>query len=271
MFCLSGTICGNNMAFELSVKGKTALVTGGARGIGAEICRALAQAGANIVINYYNSPADIEALPALEAEINAYGGKALSICADVANEAEVNKMFQLAEEKLNGVDILVNNAGITITSKLHEMTTQQWKTMNGVILDGAFYTTRAALPHMLRKKEGVIIMVTTNCTVNGGGGSAAYPAAKSGVEGIVKQLVQEYASQGIRANIVRPAVIDTDLFRQRYPTDDMVAAYAKSMPVGRVGTPSDIASAVVFLASPQASYICGESLLVDGGRTYYKK
>ena len=257
--------------FEISLKGKTALVTGGARGIGAEICRSMAKAGADIVINYYNCKADIDALPKLTSEIESYGVSALAICADVSKEDEVNEMVKKANDCFGGVDILVNNAGITITAKLHEMTTEQWKTMTPQNLDGAFYTTRAVLPYMLEKNSGSIIMVTTNCTVNGGGGSPAYPAAKCGVEGIVKQLVNDYAKQGIRANIVRPAVIDTELLRQRYPTDEEISDYGKVLPVGHVGKPSDIANAVVFLASECAEYICGESILVEGGRTYYRK
>ena len=257
--------------FEISLKGKTALVTGGARGIGAEICRSMAKAGANVVINYYNCKADLDALPKLISQIEAYGVSALAVCADVSKEDEVNEMVKKANDCFGGVDILVNNAGITIVAKLHEMTTAQWKTMTGVILDGAFYATRAVLPYMIEKKNGSIIMVTTNCTVNGGGGSPAYPAAKSGVEGIVKQLVNDYANLGIRANIVRLAVIDTELLRQRYPSDEEILEYGKALPVGHVGKPSDIASTAVFLASECAEYICGESILVDGGRTYYKK
>lgn len=259
------------LSFEISLKGKTALVTGGARGIGAEICRQMAASGANIVINYYNCESDNKAVLELEPQLCSLGVDVLSYCADVSNEDEVNAMVEAAGRKFGGVDILVNNAGITISAKFHEMSTKTWKTMMGVILDGAFYATRAVLPYMLEKGKGSIIMVTTNCTVNGGGGSAAYPAAKSGVEGMTRQLVLEYASKGIRANIVRPSVIDTELFRQRYATDEQVMEYGKSLPVGRVGTPLDVANAVVFLASDKAKYICGESLLVDGGRTYYKK
>lgn len=259
------------MAYEISLKGKTALITGSARGIGAEIARQMAIAGANIVINYIDIPADKEALPALEAEIKSYGVDVLSVCADVSDENQVNAMVDAANKKFGGVDILVNNAGITIVSKIEEMTTAQWRKMMGVILDGAFFATRAVLPYMLSKKSGNIIMVTTNCTVNGGGGSVAYPAAKSGVEGIVKQLVNDYAASGIRANIIQPAVIDTDLFRQRYSTDEAVAEYGKKQPIGRVGKPIDIANAVVFLASDKSSYIIGATLPVDGGRTYYKK
>ena len=257
--------------FEISLKGKTALVTGGARGIGAEVCKKMAEAGANIVVNYYDCEPDREALKELIPYLESKGVKAIASMADVSKEDQVNKMVKEAEEAFGGVDILVSNAGITPVAKIEEMSTEVWHRVLGVILDGAFYATRAVLPYMLKKGSGKIVMVTSNCAVNGGGGSAAYPAAKRGVEGLVKQLAYDYAGKGIRANIVRPSVIDTALLRERYPSDEDVAAYGKKLPVGHVGKAEDIANAVVFLASDQAEYISGESILVDGGRTLYKR
>ncbi len=162
-------------------------------------------------------------------------------------------------------------AGITPVSTIEDMPTAMWRKTMGVMADGPFYCTREVLPYMLSKKCGKILMITTNCTVNGGGGSVGYPAAKSAAEGIVKTLVNAYADKGIRANIIQPAVIDTDLFRQRYDTDEKVAEYGKKQPVGHVGKPIDIANAAVFLCSDKAEYICGAILPVDGARTYYKK
>ncbi len=256
--------------FEISLKGKTALISGGARGIGAEICKKMAEAGANVVVNYYDCDPDREALKTLIPYLESKGVKVLACMADVSKEEEVNAMMAEAAN-FGGVDIVVHNAGITPVAKIEEMSTATWRRAMGVILDGAFFLTRAALPHMLEQGKGSFIMVTTNCTVNGGGGSAAYPAAKCGVEGLVKQLAYEYAGKGIRANVIRPAVIDTDLLRERYPSDAEIADYGKRLPVGHVGKSEDIANVAVFLASDMAEYICGESVLVDGGRTYYKK
>ncbi|MBQ3049252.1 MAG: SDR family oxidoreductase [Oscillospiraceae bacterium] len=257
--------------FEISLKGQTALITGSARGIGAEIARQMAKAGANIVINYIPVPADLEAYPALLEELKGYGVDAIACEADVSNEDQVKSMVAAANEKFGGVDILVNNAGITPVSAFEEMPTALWKKCIGIMADGPFYCTREVLPYMLEKKCGKILMITTNCTVNGGGGSVGYPAAKSAAEGIVRTLVNAYADKGIRANIIQPAVIDTDLFRQRYSTDEAVAEYGKKQPVGHVGKPVDIANAAVFLCSDKAEYICGATLPVDGARTYYKK
>lgn len=257
--------------FNISLSGHTALVTGGARGIGAAICLAMAQAGADVAVNYYDCEADRQAIEKLLPRLEAEGVRAIALMADVSKEDQVEAMVRQANDQLGGVDILVNNAGITLTSSLSGMDTTVWDTMLGVILNGAFYTTRAVLPTMLERHWGSILMITTNCVVNGGGGSAAYPAAKSGVEGLMRQIVLEYAGQGIRANCIRPSVIDTDLFRQRYKTDEEVAKYGEKLPVGHVGRPEDIANAAVFLASDMAQYICGECLHVDGGRTLYKK
>ena len=256
--------------YSISLEGKKALITGGARGIGAEICRQFAIAGADVAINYYHSDADRQAAASLKAEIEGYGKSALLCEADVSNETEVNSMIKDTTHHFGSIDIVVNNAGILFSSPFDELDNDTWNRVLAVILQGSFYVTRAAIPYMLKKGSGSIIMVTTNCTVNGGGGSAAYPAAKAGVEGIARQLTVEYASRGIRTNIIRPAVIDTDLFRQRYHTDEEVRQYGKKIPVGRVGKPEDIAHLAVFLASDKSSYICGAAIPVDGGRTYYK-
>jgi NAD(P)-dependent dehydrogenase (short-subunit alcohol dehydrogenase family) len=259
------------MAFEINLDGQIALVTGGARGIGAEVCRQMAIAGANIVINYYHIDKDRIAAREIENELKGYGVDVLLCEADVSQEEEVKKMISTVIERFGRLDILVNNAGLTLPSRFEEMNYETWKRVLNVVLDGTYFATRHTIPHMLKNEYGSIIMITTNCTINGGGGGANYPAAKAGVEGLAKQLVVEFASKGIRTNIVQPAVIDTELLRQRYPSDEDIEAYGNKLPVGRVGKPIDIANAVVFLASDRASYICGANLLVDGGRTYYKR
>lgn len=259
------------MSFNISLAGRTVLVTGGARGIGAEICRQMAIAGANIIINYYHIDQDRIAARKLEDELKDYGADVLCCEADVSKEEEVKDMVNKAIGKFSRIDILVNNAGLTLPAKFEEMNYETWKRVLDVVLNGTFFVTRYTVPHMLKNNYGSIIMISTNCTINGGGGGANYPAAKAGVEGLAKQLVVEYASRGIRTNIIQPSVIDTELLRQRYPTDKDIEEYGKKLPIGRVGKPVDIANAAVFLASDKASYICGASLLVDGGRTYFKK
>jgi 3-oxoacyl-[acyl-carrier protein] reductase len=255
--------------WSISLKGKTALVTGGARGIGAETCRQLATAGADIVINFSHSGRGKAAAARLEQELVELGVGVMRCEADVSREQEVAAMVEQAIARFGHIDILVNNAGVCPTAKFEEMTYPQWQDGLDVILNGTFLVTRYVIPHMLKCHAGSIIMITSNATLNGGGGGAYYPAAKAGMEGMAKQLVKEYAGRGIRVNVIQPAVIDTDMLRERYPSDADIQAYGKKIPLGRVGQPVDVANAVVFLASDRAGYICGASLLVDGGRAYY--
>ncbi len=253
----------------ISLEGKVALVTGGARGIGAETCRQLALAGADVIINYSHSVRGRQAASKLEKELTQFGVQVMQCEADVSNEQEVIAMVKQAIARFGHIDILVNNAGVCATAKFEEMTYRQWQDSLDVILNGAFFVTRSVIPFMLKNNRGSIIMISSNATLNGGGGGAHYPAAKAGMEGMAKQLVKEYAARGIRVNVIQPAVIDTDMLRERYSTDEQVSAYGKKIPVGRVGQPVDVANAVVFLSSEKAAYICGASLLVDGGRAYY--
>lgn len=258
------------MAFEITLSGKVALITGGARGIGSEICRQLARAEADIVINRHHLEIDRIACEELEKELSSYGKRVMSIEADVSVESEVNAMVTKVIKEFNQIDILVNNAGILIPSRIEEMTYEEWKRVIEVNLYGTFLVTRSVIPYMYKNNSGSIIMVTSGTTINGGGGSVAYPASKAGMEGMMKQLVRESSAYGVRVNVIQPAVIDTDLLRERYSTDEEVEKYGKSIPIGRVGKAEDIANAIVFLVSDKASYITGASLLIDGGRTYYK-
>ncbi len=255
------------MAWEIDLTGKVAVVVGGSRGIGAECCRQLALAGADVAFSYINSE---EIAEKLEKELSETGINVFKYKSDVSKEQEVKAFMDTVLEKFSKIDILVCNAAILIPAKFEEMKYSTWRRMMDIMLDGAYFSARYAIGSMIEKKYGKIIFISTNATINGGGASVAYPAAKAGVEGLAKQLVKEYAGIGISTNIISPAVIDTDMFRERYPTDKEVAEYGKSLPVGRVGKPEDIANAVVFFASDKSSYICGHNLLVDGGRTFYK-
>jgi len=258
------------MPFTISLEGKVAVVSGGSRGIGAECCRQLATAGASVAFTHTGSARGGEAAEALVCEINSMGARAYVSAAEVSSEEDVRRFIAEVIKKFGRIDILVNNAATMAYSPLESMGLDEWRRVMGVNLDGPMLMTRETLPHMLRQGGGCIIMISTNAVINGGGNSAHYPASKAGMEGLAVALARDYSSRGIRANIVRPAVIDTDLLRERYPTDEDMAKYAASIPVRRVGKPEDIANAVVFLASDKASYISGAALNVDGGRTYYK-
>jgi len=258
------------MSFEISLKGKVALITGGARGIGAEISRQLAKAGAHVAVNHHHLESDRTAFASLQEELKSFEIEISAFEADVSCEDEVKCMISRIVEEFGRIDILVNNAGILSPAKIEDMTYTEWKKVIDVNLNGVFLVTRYTIPYMYSNQAGSIIMISSGTSINGGGGGVNYPASKAGIEGMVKQLVRECAPRGVRVNVIQPAVIDTDLLRVRYPTDDDIQSYGKSIPVGRVGKPEDVANAVVFLASDKASYICGVNLLVDGGRTYFK-
>ncbi len=258
------------MAYIISLEGKVALVAGGSRGIGAECCRQLAAAGAGIIINHTHSKRGTSAGEKLEEELKQAGAEVLRCPADISSEEEVKEMIKQAVGYFGHIDIVVNNAAIMEYTPLEKMSYDEWKRVMRVNLDGPMLVVREVLPGMLERGSGVIIMISSNAVINGGGNSLHYPASKAGLEGMVKGLAKDYAPRGIRANVIRPAVIDTDLLRERYPTDEDMERYAATIPVRRVGKPEDIANMVVFLASDKASYICGESINVDGGRTYFK-
>jgi len=256
------------MAFEISLKGKTCVVIGGSRGIGAQCVRGLAEAGGNVA---FSQTKDGEHVTKLIAEAESMSVRAKAYTFDVSDEVKVREMFEDVYETFGSVDVFVYNAAILIAAPFEDMAAEDWRRMMAVNVDGAFYSAQAALKYMLKGGGGSMVFISSNATINAGGGCVAYPASKGALDGLAKQILKEYLKKGVNVNIVSPAVIDTDLFRKRYPTDEIVEEYGKTLPVGRVGKPEDIANAVVFLASDKASYICGHNLLVDGGRTYYIK
>ena len=255
------------MAFEIDLSNKTCIIMGGSRGIGAECCRQLAKAGSNIAFSFRKEVSKAETLV---EELIQNDVKARHYQLDVGDAKQVQEMMDDVYSEFGSIDVLVYNAAILAASDFEDITYESWRKAFSVNVDGAFFSAKSAIPYMLKNKQGKVIFIGTNATINAGGGTVAYPASKSALEGLAKQLLKEHLSLGINVNIVSPAVIDTDLLRERYPTDEMIDEYGKNLPVGRVGKPVDIANAVVFMASDKSSYICGHNLLVDGGRTYYK-
>lgn len=257
------------MAWTIDLSGQVSLVTGGATGIGAATCRGFADAGSNVAINYYPSDRDRAAAKELVEELTAKGVEAIAVEADVTDEAAVNNMVDQIIKKWGRIDNLFNNAGIIIKAKMHELPYETFKKVTTVALDGAFLVTKACLPHMLEKQYGDIVMMGSGCTLNGGGDSVAYPAAKAGVEGMMAQMINEYADQGIRVNTIRPMVIMTPIMQARY-TDESYADYCKHLPMHRGGTSEEVANLVVFLCDRERSgYILGARIDIDGGRIHH--
>mgnify|MGYP002560732877 CR=1 FL=1 len=239
---------------------KTALITGGSRGIGAATARTLARAGYAVAINYHHSRREAEDLA---AELAAEGRPALAVQADVSDPEQVRRMVDNVLDKFCQLDILVCNAGVASQGLLCETSDADWRRLMGVDLDGVFYCCRAVYRHMVARKTGRIVTVSSMWGRSGASCEAAYSAAKAGVIGLTKALARELGPSGITVNCVAPGVIETDMMAA-FTAEDK-AALAEETPVGRLGTPEEVAKLLVFLAGEDAGYITGQVFGVNGG------
>lgn len=239
---------------------KTALVTGAAGGIGSAAARAFAREGYSVVINYHRSK---DAAQALENELRAAGYGALAVCADIADPSQVSEMFRLCGEQFGGVDVLVNNAGIAQQKLFTDITQADYDAMFDVHVRGCFNCCQAALPHMIRQKKGKIINISSVWGVTGASCEVHYSAAKAAVIGMTKALAKEVGPSGIQVNCVTPGVIDTAMNAGH--CGDTMAQLIQETPLGRLGSPDDVAELIVFLASCKADFITGQIIGVDGG------
>jgi 3-oxoacyl-[acyl-carrier protein] reductase len=234
-----------------SLEGKLALVTGASRGIGRAIAVELARAGARVVVGYRGGAEEAESVA---AEI---GGRAAQ--ADVAYPEQAARLV----EEAGDLDILVNNAGITRDGLVARMSDDDWRTVLDANLGGVFHTCRAAARGMMRRRSGAIVNLTSVVGLHGNPGQTNYAASKAGIIGFTKSLARELAPRGVRANAVAPGYIQTAL--TEVLPEDVQQAILANTPLARLGTPEDVAGAVRFLCSDEASFVTGEVLLVDGG------
>jgi 3-oxoacyl-[acyl-carrier protein] reductase len=239
---------------------RTILVTGGSRGIGRGICLAFARSGNHVYFNYSSAG---EAAAQTEKLVTEAGGTATGIQVNVASEKEVIGFVARALDETGRVDVLVNNAGITRDGLIVRMKEADWEAVLNVNLKGAFLCTKAVTKPMMKQRYGRIINVSSVVGVSGNPGQANYVASKAGIIGLTKGVARELASRGITANVVAPGYIETDMTADL--PDKAKDAMVSQIPLGRAGTPEDIAAAVVFLASDQAAYITGQVLHVSGG------
>lgn len=244
----------------MNLKGKTALVTGGSRGIGRAIALELAAQGANIVVNYTRNA---EMAAGVVAELEALGVQALAVQADVSVAAEAERLVDQAAALTGQIDLLINNAGITRDTLLIRMKEEDWDDVLQINLKGAFLMTKLVGKAMLKKKAGRIVNITSVVGVMGNPGQANYAASKAGLIGLTKSAAKEFASRGITVNAVAPGFIRTDMTDAL--SEDVKAKYAEAIPLGAMGEAEDIARTVAFLCSEGARYITGQVLLVDGG------
>jgi 3-oxoacyl-[acyl-carrier protein] reductase len=245
----------------IDLNGKSALVTGGSRGIGRACCMMLARAGASVAVNYR---VETPSANLLVEEIEAMGGVAFALAADVSKREDAEMLVDETVARLGSIDILVNNAGIWGRSPVEEMSDLEWAEMIGINLTGTFNCIRAAVPAMKEARSGRIINIASTAGQRGESFSSHYAATKGGVISLTKSVAVELAPLGILVNCVAPGWAVTDMTR-----DDLLGARRESIlqtiPLGRAGTAEEIAGAVVFLASELATFITGEILNVNGG------
>ncbi|MFL0794885.1 MAG: 3-oxoacyl-[acyl-carrier-protein] reductase [Prochlorococcus sp.] len=246
------------MTSTAPLTGQTALVTGASRGIGRSVALALAEAGAEVVVNYSSSP---NAAEEVVTAIKTAGGEAYAVKANVGEETAIDELIKTVLERSGRLDVLVNNAGITRDGLLMRMKTEDWQAVINLNLTGVFLCTRAVARTMLKQRSGRIINITSVVGLMGNAGQANYAAAKAGVVGLTRSTAKEFASRGITVNAVAPGFITTDMTKE-LDSEPILAA----IPLGSFGTPEQVAGTVRFLAAdPAAAYITGQVLQVDGG------
>jgi 3-oxoacyl-[acyl-carrier protein] reductase len=247
---------------DKALAGRVALVTGGSRGIGRAISIALGKRGAKVIINYASKE---DAARETAVAVEAAGGQAAVAGFDVANSAAVTDAIKAIGKDHGGLDILVNNAGVAVNGLLMRFTDEQWaKTLN-TNLAGAFYCVRAASTLLLKAKaNGRIINITSVVGEQGNGGQAAYAASKAGLIGFTMSTAKELASRGVTCNAIAPGFIETDMTAEHLP-EAQRAKLIEQIPLGRIGTADDVGDCAAFLAGPEAAYMTGQVLRVNGG------
>lgn len=238
----------------------TVIVTGASRGIGKACALAFGKSGANVIINYTRSKEKAEELCEY---ISKLGGRALPFCANVADRKAVDEMIAFAHSNFGSISILVNNAGIAEQIMFCDITEEKWDRMFAVDVKGVYNCIQAALPDMIHNKSGRIINISSMWGITGASCEVHYSAAKAAVIGMTKALAKELGPSGITVNAIAPGVISTEM--NGNISEEIMSELKEETPIGRIGTPEDIAETAIFLASPKASFITGEVISVNGG------
>tara|TARA_B100000470_G_scaffold47523_1_gene34985 strand:- start:1562 stop:2311 length:750 start_codon:yes stop_codon:yes gene_type:complete len=245
---------------KFNLNNKIAIVTGASQGIGKIIAFELAKSGAHVACISRNK----KAIESIVDEITINGGQASSFPCDISDSDTLSEIITEIIKENSRIDILVNNAGITKDSLLMRMSIEQWDDVINTNLKGAFHCTKAVVRYMMKNKFGRIINITSIVGLTGNAGQANYAASKAGLIGMTKSIAKEVASRGITANCIAPGWIETSMTDKL--SGEVKNQFLSHIPVGRIGSPDDIANAVIFLASDEAGYITGQTITVDGGR-----
>ncbi|MGI6606609.1 MAG: SDR family NAD(P)-dependent oxidoreductase [Peptococcia bacterium] len=249
----------------IDLAGKVALITGASRGIGRSIAYVFAQCGARVAVNYASSK---EAALELVREIETMGGQAVPVQGNISEPEEVKKMCEQVGQKFGKIDILVNNAGVTSRKNIEELSFAEIEQTMKVNLFGPFYCVKEVLPYMITSGNGSIINIASTGAYTGGGGGPHYAASKAAMVGFARNLARYLGPKGIRTNVLAPTLIVTDFLMKLYPAAEDQEKLIKQVPIGRLGLPEDVAYMAAFLASDLGSFINGQVIILDGGRTY---
>jgi len=252
----------------ISLQGRKALVTGGARGIGAEICRTFADCGADVAFTFKS---DQNAASALENELQKHQVKALSAKVSAEDETEMAQAIQTSAELFGGLDILVANVAGGQIASIEELSMEDWRQGLEINLTTAFFAIKLAYPYLKQAPRGDILLIGSSAAYDGGGPVPYYAAAKAGLGGLVRHLMRELSQKNIRINVIHPCVVDTDGLRKAHNTPEKLEKIKAQVPLGRLSKTDDIANLAAFMCSDLCEFVTGQSILVDGGRTLWKK
>jgi NAD(P)-dependent dehydrogenase (short-subunit alcohol dehydrogenase family) len=255
---------------SIDLRGRVALVVGGSRGIGGATTEMLAQAGAAVIFTHLDPPQLLGDIDKLVARIREQGGQATPVLQDACDAAGTTSLVESTIHQYGKIDILVSNVGQNQARPAEEVTQEEWRRFIDINLTSAFNSVHAVLPHMVKAGYGRIILIGSSAVYSGGGGAIDYASGKGGLCGMMAYLAKEYARKGILTNLIHPCLIETDLLRARYCGEAARAKLVAQVPVGRLGKPQDVAGVVAFLVSSHGDYICGQSVLLDGGRTIFR-